>query len=71
MATITPYVDKAYEQMEFAVLADQPVEAIQGVSTADAEALQQALGITTIRQLAEHKLVRVAQALTLLAGPKA
>ena len=70
MADITKYVDKAHEQKEFAELAELPIDALQGVSKGDAEALQRALGIKTIRQLAENKFVRAAQAITLLAGPK-
>jgi uncharacterized protein YidB (DUF937 family) len=43
---------------------------LQGVSSSDAEAIQKAIGVKTIRQLAEHKFVRAAQAITLLAGAK-
>jgi hypothetical protein len=70
MASIATAVDKAYEQMEFSALADAPVDALQGISAADAQALKQAFGITTVRQLAENKYVKIAQAITLLAGPK-
>ena len=70
MADITKYVDKAHEQKDFAELAELPIDALQGVSKGDAEALQKALGIKTIRQLAENKFIRAAQAITLLAGPK-
>ena len=70
MADITRFVDKAYEQKDFAELADLPIDALQGVSKGDAEAIQKAFGVKTIRQLAEHKFVRAAQALTLLAGAK-
>ena len=70
MADITKYVDKAHEEKEFAELAELPIDALQGVSKGDAEALQKALGIKTIRQLAENKFIRAAQAITLLAGPK-
>jgi hypothetical protein len=38
------------------------------VSQTDAGVLQKALGVKTIRQLAEHELVRATQAITLLAG---
>jgi len=69
MADIAKYVDKAHEQKDFAELAELPIEALQGVSKGDAEALQKALGIRTIRQFAENKFVRAAQAITLLAGP--
>ena len=70
MADIAKYVDKAHEQKDFAELAELPIDALQGVSAADAEALRKALGIRTIRQLAEHRFVRAAQAITLLAGSK-
>ena len=68
MADITKYIDKAHEQKDFAELAELPIDALQGVSAGDAEALKKALGVKSIRQLAEHKFVRAAQALTLLAG---
>ena len=70
MADVSTFLDKSYEGKEFSDLASAPVEALQGLSKADAEALQKALGIKTIRQLAEHKFVRAAQAITLLAGAK-
>lgn len=70
MADITQFVDKAYEDKSFAELADAPVDALQGVSKSDAELLQKAFNIKTVRQLAEHKFVRAAQAITMLAGPK-
>ncbi len=69
MADIAQYVDKAHEQKEFAELAELPIDALQGVSKADAEAIQQAFNVRTIRQLAENKFVRAAQAIALLAGP--
>ena len=67
MADISKFVDKAYEQREFSELADAPVDALQGVSAADAEALKNALNIKTIRDLADNKYVRAAQAITALA----
>lgn len=70
MADITKQFDKAYEQKEFSELADAPVDAIAGVSAADAAALTQALGIKTIRDLATHKCVRIAQAVVALADSK-
>jgi hypothetical protein len=70
MADIAKYVDKAHEQKEFAELAELSIDALQGVSVADAEALQKAFGVKTIRQLAEHKFIKAAQAITLLAGAK-
>jgi hypothetical protein len=58
-----------YARMDFDELADAPVEAL-GLSTSDAAALKQALGVETVRELAEHRLVRRAQAIVNLAGPK-
>jgi hypothetical protein len=70
MASVAKYLDKAYEDKEFADLADAPVDALAGVSAADAEALKKALGIKTIRDLATNKYVLWAQAITNLAGSK-
>ena len=67
MADINKYFDKQYEQQDFSALADAPVDAIAGISASDAEALQKALGIKTIRDLANHKVIAVAQAVVALA----
>ncbi len=67
MADIGKHVDKAYESNSFDTLADAPVDALEGLSKADAEALQKAFNIKTIRQLAESKFVLRAQAITNLA----
>jgi ABC-type amino acid transport substrate-binding protein len=68
MANIGQYVDKAFENKDFAELAGQPIDVLQGVSAADAEAIKKALNIKTVRDLAEHKAIRAAQAITMLAG---
>ena len=68
MADISQFFDKSYEQQEFKELANAPVEAIQGLSESDADALKKALGIETVRDLAEHKFVRIAQAVKGLSG---
>jgi hypothetical protein len=47
-------------------LVDAPVAAL-GLSSSDAEALEQALGVKTVRDLAVHKYVRRAQAILHLA----
>lgn len=70
MADIAKYVDKQFEGMDFAEIAEQPISALQGVSAGDAELLQKAFGVKTIRQFAELKFVKAAQAVTLLAGAK-
>ena len=67
MADIRKHVVKKYEQLDFDELADAPVEALEGLSAGDAEALQKAFNIKTIRQLAESKFVLRAQAITALA----
>jgi hypothetical protein len=70
MADISKFLDKAHENKEFADIAELPIDALQGVSATDAEAIQKAFGVKTIRQLAENKFIRAAQAITLLAGAK-
>jgi antitoxin component HigA of HigAB toxin-antitoxin module len=66
MADVTNFLDKAYETKDFAELAEAPVDALQGLSKADAEALDKALGIKTIRDLATNRFVLVAQAINVL-----
>lgn len=56
-------LDRAYESTPLADLAQAPVSALSGVSEADGEALQQALNIKTIADLAGNKYVRAAQAI--------
>lgn len=67
MADISKFLDKAYEQNEFAQLADAPVDALAGVSASDAAALKAAFGIKTVRDLATNKYVLWAQAITTFA----
>ena len=64
MADISKFVDKAYEGKTFAEIADAPVDALQGISAADAAALKSAFNIKTVRDLANSKYVRWAQAIT-------
>ena len=68
MADIAKFLDKAYEGKEFSELASAPVDAIEGDSAGDAEHLKAAFNITTIRDLAENKYVKIAQAISGLAG---
>ena len=63
MANVSQHLDKAFEGKEFAELADSPVDALEGVSASDAEHLQAAFNIRTIRDLAESKYVLRAQAI--------
>jgi hypothetical protein len=68
VADIARFLDKAWEKKEFADLASAPVNAIQGLSADDAEALKKAFNVKTIRDLAENKYVLVAQAIVALSG---
>lgn len=70
MANVDKFLDKAFEQHEFADLVKAPVSALAGVSDGDAEALKAALGISTIGDLATNKYVLWAQAITTLGGGK-
>jgi hypothetical protein len=63
MADVSRYLDKAFEGKEFTELADSPVDTLEGVSASDAEHLQAAFSIRTIRDLAESKYVLRAQAI--------
>ncbi len=63
MAEMHPPADKG---MGFDDLADAPVGAL-GLSKAGADALAEALGVKTVRDLAGNKYVRRAQAIVNLA----
>ena len=60
-------IDKKYADLSPQELLDVPVSAIKGVSERDAELLKQAFNIKTIRDLADNKYVKIAQAITSLA----
>jgi len=60
-------VEKAFHGKDFRELIDAPVSALCGVSAADAAALKQAFGVTTIGQFAELKFVKWAVAIKTLA----
>ena len=63
---INKAVDKAFETKSLKEIADAPVEALSGVTAADAQALKTALGITTVRQLGTNKFFLWAQAIVAL-----
>ena len=54
---------------KFAGLAGAPVTAL-GLSSSDADALEQALDVKTVRDLADNKFVRRAQAIVNLANQR-
>ncbi|TAL30380.1 MAG: hypothetical protein EPN93_19885 [Spirochaetes bacterium] len=64
---INKAVDKGFEGMGFKQLADAPVNALQGVSENDAKLLADAFSVKTIKDLANLKFVKWAQAITALA----
>jgi hypothetical protein len=46
------WLDRAYEDVDVAELLHAPVEALQGISSRDAEALRSALRVQTLEDLA-------------------
>jgi hypothetical protein len=66
---IHPPPDDQPDVDKFAGLADAPVTAL-GLSSGDADALEQALDVKSVRDLADNKYVRRAQAIVNLANEK-
>ena len=64
---INKAVDKAFEKMSFKELANAPVSALQGVSDGDADFLGKAFKVKTVKQLANLKYVKWAQAIVTFA----
>jgi len=60
---LSKVLDKAYQGLPLAEVADAPVDALYGVSVADAEKLEAAFGIKTVRDLATNKYFLAAQAI--------
>jgi hypothetical protein len=67
---IHPPPDDQPDVDKFAALADAPLTAL-GLSSSDTDALEQALDVKTVRDLADNKYVRRAQAIVNLANEKA
>ncbi|HEX4830591.1 MAG TPA: hypothetical protein VH478_05800 [Trebonia sp.] len=65
-ANLAKALDKAYEGKSVAELLDAPVAALAGVSEGDAEKLQAAFNIKTVRDLGTSKYFQLAQALVTL-----
>jgi len=66
---IHPPPDDQPDVDKFAALVDAPVAALS-LSSSDADALEQALDVKTVRDLADNKHVRRAQAIVHLANEK-
>lgn len=58
---------KQFEGKSAQELADAPVTALEGLTKEDAEYLEKAFGIKTVRDLAKQKHFRWAQAIVVLA----
>ena len=61
--TFDAFVVKAYDGDSAASLVDAPVDALSGVSAADAARLRVSFGIKTVGDLATNRFVRAAQAI--------
>jgi len=59
-------LDKQYEKMPLKDLPNAPVDAISGVSAGDAELLKKAFNVKTIKDFANLKYVKWAQAIVAL-----
>ena len=70
MANLAKLLDKQYEEQDFDELVNAPLEALAGVSAADAEALKKAFNVKTIGDLGRNKFVVAAVAIASLAGKK-
>jgi hypothetical protein len=70
MANLAKLLDKQYEELDFDQLVDAPVEALAGVSAADAAALKPAFNVTTVGDLGRNKYVVAAVAIAALAGKR-
>jgi hypothetical protein len=66
---IHPPPDDQPDVDKLAALADAPLTAL-GLSSSDTDALEQALDVKTVRDLADNKYVRRAQAVVNLANEK-
>ncbi len=64
-------VMKEHESKPLREIVKLPVNAIQGVSEGDAQKLKEAFGVDSIKELAELKYVKIAQALVGLADSEA
>ncbi|MBB5368843.1 MULTISPECIES: hypothetical protein [unclassified Janthinobacterium] len=64
---IDTIVDQEYADKSFRDIVNAPISALRGVSAKDAKALQQAFGVSTVRELSNLNFVKWASALAILA----
>lgn len=67
MAGLSDKFDKSFEDKSLEELAQAPVSALQGLSDSDAQKLQEALNIRTVKDLGTNKFFLWAQAVAKLA----
>lgn len=67
MAGLSDKFDKSFEGKSLEELAKAPVGALQGLSDSDAQKLQEALNIRTVKDLGTNKFFLWAQAVAKLA----
>lgn len=60
-------VDKEYEEKNLKELADAPISCLQGISDRQAQLLEEAFKVKTVRDLAKLRFVKWAQAIVDLA----
>jgi hypothetical protein len=66
------HLDRRYENAQIAELPYAPIDALRGLGKADSETLRKAIGVKTIRDLADNRFVVAAQEIVRLAkGPTA
>jgi hypothetical protein len=66
------HLDRRYENAQIAELPDAPIDALRGLGKAGSETLRKAIGVKTIRDLADNRFVLAAQEIVRLAeGPAA
>ncbi len=66
--TLDQALDKAYENAALEEILAAPVDALAGVSAADAEALKSAFGIKTVGDLGKNRYIKTAVALAELSA---
>jgi nucleotidyltransferase/DNA polymerase involved in DNA repair len=69
MAVTDPkdHLDRRYENAQIAELPDAPIDALRGLGRAGSDALRSAIGVKTIRDLADNRFVLAAQEIVRLA----
>lgn len=67
MALLEHVLDKHSSARTFQEIADGPISALSGVSDRQAKHLKAALGVRTVRELATHPLILMAQSIVQLA----